>query len=382
MKDVVKTLKKEKYDLIQKYDETKQELDDCKLDLKLLREQITRQRIGGNAVITTRSATNVDACAQQQNEREMLIKEIEMLKEKNLESESDLKMIICQKEEFELERDSYKSKFKMLNQFLVENSTLGKQQLINRQILSINIDEIISSNKYLVETNKNLKEEIRLLNENLNKYKKTPQQQQKPQASSNEESSVLNKREIKALLKKSNEFLELNSLNSQQPQQMVYSLKLIKELSTVCDALLDSLNDKHVGLQHQRKCNKLLATRIQDLEIEINSFKTTSSITNDEDSLIKFNDDDENDCKLYNLINDLASKLKLNKDKKKIEKQVSLSYNDEENVGACVAIEAEEEEEEEEEDEKIISNYKKSSQELFDQNLKINRNNEPLVLNT
>ena len=248
-------------------------------------------------------------------------------------------MIICQKEEFEIERDSYKSKFKLLNKFLIENSRLGG----NKKVLSLNIDEIISTNKYLIETNENLKEEIRLLNENIKKFKKTPKSTR--QQNDEEMTNVLNKKEIKELLKKSNEFIDLNSLQStiQTTASSSYSLKLIKELSSVCDTLLDALNDKHVALQHQRKCNKLLATRIQDLELEINSFKTSST-----------DDDEFMESKLFNLINDLTDKLK---------------------------IQTKEDEEEEDDESIVSSNYKKNSQELFNLNSKL-INNEPFILNT
>ena len=46
LKDLIKTLQKEKYEIIQKSEETQQELNDSKNDLKLLREQIVRQRDG------------------------------------------------------------------------------------------------------------------------------------------------------------------------------------------------------------------------------------------------------------------------------------------------------------------------------------------------
>ena len=344
MKDLVKTLKKEKYELIQKYEDQKQEFDDCKLDLKLLREQITRQRIG---VKTNEGLVVQKPDSQQQNERETLIKEIECLKEKNLMLENDLKMIMCQKEEFEIERDSYKSKFKQLNKFLIENSSMGKQQTASKQVLSLNIDELISQNKYQSELNKSLKDEIKILNETLNKYKKLPQQK-----SSTDDN--------KALLKKSNDFLDLYSLNSYQTTNTsatsptAFSSRLIKELNTVCEALLDSLNDKHIGLQHQRKCNKLLANRIQDLELEITSLKGTFDETK---TLIKLDEDsDFSEDRLCNLINDLAEKFKLNdKDTKK-------------------------EELEEDEIEDILSNYKKTSMDLFDVNSKTV--NEPFILNT
>lgn len=47
LKDLIKTLQKEKYEIIQKCEEIEQELNDSKNDLRLLREQTVRQRDGG-----------------------------------------------------------------------------------------------------------------------------------------------------------------------------------------------------------------------------------------------------------------------------------------------------------------------------------------------
>jgi hypothetical protein len=284
---LIKTLKKEKYDLNQKYEDKSEELDDCKLDLKLLREQITRQRIGCNDDYST-STTNKN------DEREILIKEIECIKEKNTTLENDFNLIVCQKEEVEIERDSYKNKLKLLNKFMIENSRFG-----GKEELSVNIDEIISKNKYLIETNKLLNEYCSTL---LSK-KKTNRKQD--EGGNEEQTNVLNKNGIKELLKKSNEF----TLNHPETT----SIELIKELNKVFETLLDTLNDKHVGLQHQRKCNKLLALRIQELELEINSFKTLTK--QQDEKLIKFDDE-------FNLIND----------KSKEEEIICSNYNNSENL--------------------------------------------------
>jgi deoxycytidine triphosphate deaminase len=40
LKDLVKILQKEKHDLIQKFEESEQQLQDSKSDLRLLREQL------------------------------------------------------------------------------------------------------------------------------------------------------------------------------------------------------------------------------------------------------------------------------------------------------------------------------------------------------
>ena len=42
LKDLVKVLQKEKHNLIQKYEESQQQLQDSRSDLRLLREQLGR----------------------------------------------------------------------------------------------------------------------------------------------------------------------------------------------------------------------------------------------------------------------------------------------------------------------------------------------------
>ena len=99
--------------------------------MRLLREQIVRQRIGTvneglscstpSSIISPRSSTTTPITTSQTNRSEMrenLIKEIEQLKEQKNQIEYELNLIQCQKEETEIERDSFKDKYNKLNDFL------------------------------------------------------------------------------------------------------------------------------------------------------------------------------------------------------------------------------------------------------------------------
>jgi hypothetical protein len=225
LKDLIKTLQKEKHELIQKYDDTKQELIDSKSDLRLLREQIVRERVGSvNEGLTTTVRVNADSVdlislsGQQKptnsqkmtsslsfmsslstsastSVRENLIKEIEKLKEEKSLVENDLKLVLCQKEELEIERDSFKERYMKLNEFLMfdlnnnnnnctNNSNLetnDPQKLeidfrrLDTKQIRLNIDEIISQNKYLNESNQHLKEELEMMKNTCKKYKQLVQ---------------------------------------------------------------------------------------------------------------------------------------------------------------------------------------------------------------
>ena len=152
LKDLVKTLQKEKHELIQKYEDCEQQLQDSRSDLRLLREQIVRQRVGGLnegltytpdvscAIQTVTPVSNKSQSTPQTsltfgaNFRENLIKEIENLREQKLQVDTELKLVQCQKEEIEVERDQFKLKFNKLNRFLNEVSTCV-------DTLDINLDD-------------------------------------------------------------------------------------------------------------------------------------------------------------------------------------------------------------------------------------------------
>ena len=350
LKDLIKTLQKEKHDLIQKYEDTKQELNDAKSDLRLLREQIVRERVGSvNEGLTTTVKVDINsvnlitppnhhnkqsrmtssmsymsslsASAESSSNlsiREGLIKEIESLKESKSQIENDLKLVLCQKEELEIERDSFKDRYLKLNEFLIStgsssqpidmNNNPDSVPEINYQKLDVsqirlNIDELVSQNKYLSESNQHLKEELESSKSQCKKYKSLIQSNNSAPSieshhSSNSNNSIklnsalnnisseinlINKMKIKNLLKSADDFIQ-NYHSTQENQSQNAIIELINELKLVIESLVESINDKLTANQHQRKVNKMLATRIQDLEKQINEYSKMTSTTNVEDT--------------------------------------------------------------------------------------------------
>ena len=282
---MVRTLQREKYNLIEKYEESEQQLHDSRSDLRLLREQIVRQRVGslneGLANFSrAESSPHHQAPSAQSTQREDLIKEIELLREQRLTIENDLKLALCQKEELEIERDSFKIKYNKLNEFLIEssrplypnssndfNSAIKDVEEIDknnntkrldskRTQISLNVDELLSQNKYLKESNQNLIEEIDLLKSSIKKSKQT-----------STEFKVVNKKQVEALLSKSEQLVSEHQMGS---PSLGYSgcVDLINELKKLVESLLENLNDRLTANVHQKKVNKMLATRIQDLEAQ------------------------------------------------------------------------------------------------------------------
>ena len=376
---MIKTLQKEKHELIQKFEDSQQQLQDSRSDLRLLREQIVRQRVGScneglttsikveldnsNLVLpininsalipslnnqqakslpTSPSSTNLNSSIN--TIRENLIKEIELLREQKTTIENDLKIALCQKEEIEIERDSFKNKYIKVNEFLMQsvsvdllknddepdneslNSTIEaasnanidlnesptspnyantrkfnfKLKTLNKEQLKVNIDELISQNKYLNESNAHLKGELENMKSTLKKYKQSVHAQNpkdlnnNPFSSSSQasktdlnanlnslgESNIINKVQIKSLLGKAERFIsEFRRIEQQQQQQANERplIELIGEFKLVIESLLECLNDKILANSHQRKVNKMLATRIQELEKNFNITITPST---------------------------------------------------------------------------------------------------------
>ena len=232
------------------------------------------------------------------NFKENLIKEIELLKEQKTTIENDLKLILCQKEEIEIERDSFKNKYLKLNEFLLETTSVDlvennhekddsllktfdtKLKSLNRSLVRLSVDELISKNKILTETNLNLKEELGNCKNNSKKYKHSITKDgaainfenytKDPQPDTQLITNTLNKVEIKKLLKSVDKILNESDKNDQSLFGMDSSLvKVISELKLIVESLIESLNDKTIAYSHQRKANKMLAARIQELEQQI-----------------------------------------------------------------------------------------------------------------
>jgi hypothetical protein len=255
-------------------------------------------------ISTSLSTSNISSLAAN-NVKENLIKEIEMLREQKTTIENDLKLILCQKEEIEIERDSFKSKYLKLNEFLIASASTDlieknhekedvnfktfetKLKSLNKSQIRLSVDELISQNKFFSEANLNLKEELENCKNSLKKYKHS---MPKDGASLNFENTpknfqadtalitnAFNKADIKNLLKAADKILSENLKNDQSIFGIDPSIiKIITDLKLVMESMIESLNDKTIACSHQRKVNKMLATRIQDLEQQI-EFHNNSS---------------------------------------------------------------------------------------------------------
>ncbi|ESO82912.1 hypothetical protein LOTGIDRAFT_109065 [Lottia gigantea] len=241
-KEVKKSLKFE-------VDDLKQKLNDAQGDIKLLREQIARQRVGStDEGMTTRHFPAY--------EREDLVKQLEASREQYLQLEHDLQQLLDEKEDQETELDAYKSKYENLNREL--NYILkGDEKRI------VDIDALVAENKFLNERLKQMEEEKSMAMATASKYK-----------------SILERRKNKGILKFGQSRSGGLVITQKQVGQMLHNPtgmpstpQAMADLQGLCGALLDTINDKNLALSHQRKTNKLLGSRVSELEKKLKTLE-------------------------------------------------------------------------------------------------------------
>ncbi|XP_050399707.1 rho-associated protein kinase 1 [Patella vulgata] len=232
-------------------DDLKQKLTDAQGDIKLLREQIARQRVGtSDEGMTTRHFPAY--------EREDLVKQLEASREQYLQLEHDLQQLLDEKEDQETELDAYKRKYENLNREL--NYILkGDEKRI------VDIDALVMENKYLMERLKQMEEEKTMAMATASKYK-----------------SILERKKNKGILKFGQSRSGGLVITQKQVGQMLHNPnampstpQAMADLQGLCGALLDTINDKNLALSHQRKTNKILGSRISELEKKLKTLEVS-----------------------------------------------------------------------------------------------------------
>ncbi|XP_074642187.1 coiled-coil domain-containing protein 149-like isoform X2 [Tubulanus polymorphus] len=232
-------------------DDLKQKLNDAQGDIKLLREQIARQRVG-----TTDEGMNTRHFPAY--EREDLVKQLEAKQEKFLQLERDLQQVLDEKEELVTERDTYKNKYDRLNIEL--NYVLkGDEKRI------VDIDAMSMENRYLKERLNQMEEEKSMAMATVTKYK-----------------SILEKKKNRSGMKIGQNRSGGVVISQKQVQQLLDSTtsvqvtaQALSDLQGLARALLESLNDKTLALSHQRKTNKILGTRVAELEKKLKTLEVS-----------------------------------------------------------------------------------------------------------
>ncbi|KAI3353168.1 hypothetical protein L3Q82_019712 [Scortum barcoo] len=219
--------------------ELKQRLAEAQGDNKLLRMTITKQRLGDEEV----GARHFPA-----HEREDLVKQLERAREQTSFRTYEQR-----------ERDVFQQKAHRLN--VEMNHIVG-----NDEMRILDIDALCMENRYLHERFGQLQEEINLLKTNLVKYKSALECKKNSRicgkASSSALTGVLSAKQVKELL-----------LSEENSCSLPVTPQSISDLKSLATALLETIHEKNMVIQHQRQINKILGNRVAELEKKLKTLE-------------------------------------------------------------------------------------------------------------
>ncbi|XP_055012473.1 coiled-coil domain-containing protein 149-A [Boleophthalmus pectinirostris] len=230
--------------------ELTQRLSEAQGDNKLLRMTITRQRLGDEDVGTRHFPAH---------EREDLVQRLERAGLQMEEMENNVKALTDELQDVKAERNVYRDKAKRLNTEL--NHILG-----NNEARLIDVDALCMENRYLQDRFNQVQEEVSLLKSNIMKYK-----------------TALERRKNNSYGKGNNAPLT-GVLSAKQVQEMLLeeqgcslpaTPQSISDLKSLATALLETIHEKNLVIQHQRHTNRILGNRVADLEKKLKTLEVS-----------------------------------------------------------------------------------------------------------
>ncbi|XP_064916728.1 coiled-coil domain-containing protein 149 isoform X7 [Columba livia] len=229
--------------------ELQQRLGEVQGDNKLLRMTIAKQRLGDDEVGARHFAAH---------EREDLVQQLEKAREQIETLRQDLQAALDELQDVKEERSFYQDKSDRLNQEL--NHVLGGHE--NR---IIDVDALCMENRYLQERLKQLQEEVNLLKSNITKYKNALERRKNSKTHSRSSSSaltgVLSAKQVQELL------------SEDHGCSLPATPQSISDLKSLATALLETIHEKNMVLQHQRQTNKILGNRVAELEKKLRTLE-------------------------------------------------------------------------------------------------------------
>ncbi|CAJ1052316.1 coiled-coil domain-containing protein 149-like isoform X2 [Xyrichtys novacula] len=244
--------------------ELKQRLLEAQGDNKLLRMTITKQRLGDDT-----GPRHFPA-----HEREDLVKQLERAGEQNEVLEHSVKSLTDELQDVRAERDVFQQKAHRLN--VEMNHIVG-----NDDKRMVDIDALCMENRYLHERIGQLQEEINLLKKNLTKYKSALGCRKNSKISGKVNSSaltgVLSAKQVKELL-----------LSEENGCSLPVTPQSISDLKSLATALLETIHEKNMVIQHQRQINRILGNRVAELENKLKTLELSGlwSLPGGKDSII------------------------------------------------------------------------------------------------
>ncbi|XP_054059383.1 coiled-coil domain-containing protein 149 isoform X2 [Rissa tridactyla] len=229
--------------------ELQQRLGEVQGDNKLLRMTIAKQRLGDDEVGARHFAAH---------EREDLVQQLEKAREQIETLRYDFQAALDELQDVKEERSFYQDKSDRLNQEL--NHVLGGHE--NR---IIDVDALCMENRYLQERLKQLQEEVNLLKSNITKYKNALERRKNSKAHSRSSSSaltgVLSAKQVQELL------------SEDHGCSLPATPQSISDLKSLATALLETIHEKNMVIQHQRQTNKILGNRVAELEKKLRTLE-------------------------------------------------------------------------------------------------------------
>ncbi|KAJ1061443.1 hypothetical protein K5549_019159, partial [Capra hircus] len=231
--------------------ELQQRLGEVQGDNKLLRMTIAKQRLGDEEIGVRHFAAH---------EREDLVQQLERAKEQIESLEHDLQASVDELQDVKEERSSYQDKVERLNQEL--NHILSGHE--NR---IIDVDALCMENRYLQERLKQLHEEVNLLKSNIAKYKNALERRKSSKGQNKSSSSVLtgvlSAKQVQDLL------------SEDHGCSLPATPQSISDLKSLATALLETIHEKNMVIQHQRQTNKILGNRVAELEKKLRTLEVS-----------------------------------------------------------------------------------------------------------
>ncbi|XP_052590884.1 coiled-coil domain-containing protein 149 isoform X3 [Peromyscus californicus insignis] len=218
---------------------------------QLLRMTIAKQRLGDEEIGMRHFAAH---------EREDLVEQLERAKEQIESLEHDLQASVDELQDVKEERASYQDKVDRLNQEL--NHILG-----GHESRIIDVDALCMENRYLQERLKQLHEEVSLLKSNIAKYKNALERRKNSKSQGKSSSSaltgVLSAKQVQDLL------------SEDHGCSLPATPQSIADLKSLATALLETIHEKNMVIQHQRQTNRILGNRVAELEKKLRTLEVS-----------------------------------------------------------------------------------------------------------
>jgi len=247
----VSELREENKRLVTEREHLRKVLADREDDIKLIRKQWLKEKKNEEKNRTENGSNEENNILNSE-----IVLRLEGLQMKYDCLKRDLQSLLDEKVDLIQERDAYKCKVHRLNHSM---SALLKSDGYK----SLDVDSLLSENRFLKESLEHAKEEKELANEMGRRYKKALE---KNNPSSSTGSTAGNADQVKDA-----DLQEIRQLIQQTSFPCPTSLDLnspssLRELST---SLLETLNERMQQLKHQRRANKHLMERIAQVEKKI-----------------------------------------------------------------------------------------------------------------